>query len=231
MIDPDIRIVDLDTEGFAHLSEVLSRRAIGQKPEIHVLHDAGKVLNVVHTSSGVIAEHRGDFTDAHMRAEQILKDSDAGRVVMIDKSMILDLPAQQVELAKQSYGQGELLWKSSEAFWTSPGVATAPAPPIPSWLKLQERIQSFGDDFWAVVVASDICLVGHFEGGYLTLLTSGNPESAIEETEQRGPVPLALVCDLELFDAVLSAPDPLQKLGEVLPGATLARGIKELIEP
>lgn len=240
MISPDVRIVDLEPEGFGHVNQVLSRRAAKQGPEIHLLHDAGKVLNVVHTAEGVIADYRGNFTSPQSRAEEIRSMSGVARVILIDQSLISGLPSRLVGIASSVHSQGELLWEGAAAFWSDPGIATAPAPPIPPWPKVHDRIKSFGDDFWVLLAAWEgerpaVDLLGHFQDGYLTLITSlGNlppraeAVTALERAESLGPLPLALLCDLESLDRILSAPEPIEELRN-LTGVISARGIEELI--
>ena len=247
MIHPDISIVDIEPEGFAHVSEVLSHRGLNSGFEIQVLHDSGRVLNVVSTKEGTIQQYREPFEDGAVRAEEILSTSEASRVVLIDRSKIGGLPARLAEIAKASFGQGDFFWAGSEAFWTNPGVSTAPDPPIPPWTRLGGAIRLLGDDFWAVVASwrgeePVVCLIAHFIDGYIRLLTSldhfkmRQPRrvdalDVLRRIEEMGAVRLALLCDIDVLDEILGAQDAIEALGRASrsDGVIEARGIPEIL--
>lgn len=245
MIAPDVLIVDLEPKGFALLSELASRRVYRTASEIHLLHSSGRVLNVVHTTEGVIERFREPFDDPASRAIDILGASGAERVILIDKDSIDELSAAQVELARRVETQTELLWRANDVFFTTSGVAVAPGPSPSSWGGLFERARVIGEDYWAVLGAwSDerltVSLIARIAGGLIKLLTSADhfgerPDRSraprlIEMVEETGPVKLALGCDLEDLGRLLSADDPLAALADLIAGEVIfERGVAGML--
>ncbi|MGH2811085.1 MAG: hypothetical protein ACRDI1_00020 [Actinomycetota bacterium] len=243
LIAPDALIVDLEPEGFARLSEVASHRLYAVGHEVHVLHASGSVLNAVDTKTGVVDRFREQFDDPVVRAREILNESGADRAVLIDVDGIGDLPAKQVDLARGTATQTELLSSGNRLFWDHPAVTVAPAPPASPWPRIFERMRSLGKDYWAVLGAWSgeelfLSLIARVERGQVTLLVSADhfgerpdrPQAhrLIEMVEERGPVRVALLCDLADFERCLRAGDPFEELRS-LTGAIDTRGVAELL--
>ncbi len=246
MIAPDIAIVGLEPLGFAHLCGVVSRRERARGSEVQVLHERGDVLRVVHSEKGSINEFHESFDEPSRRATEILQSSEVARVVMLDREGLGDLSARLVELAKASATQTELLWKSSEVFWSHPAIATAPDRPRSLWNEISKRLSSLGDDFWVLLAAwrSDslfLTLAAHLENGNITTLTSvdglggprpsrGDAPELLEWAETLGNLPIVLFCDLGDLDSVLMAADVTLALATLVDeGRTIEeKGIREL---
>lgn len=246
MIAPDIAIERLEPEGFAHLCGVLSRRGRGGDPEIQILHERGEVLKVVHSEKGSIDDFNEPFEEPSRRAAEILKSSAVSRVVMLDKQRLGDLSARQVELAKASPTQTELLWNCAELFWEHPAISTAPDRPRSPWDRISKHLTSLGDDFWILLAAwrgEDLflTLAAHLEKGNITRLTSvdglggprpqrGDATELLEWGETLGDLPIVLFCDLNEMDSVLIDADPVRALATLLDEGRVIRekGIQEL---
>lgn len=223
MIAPGIEMVDFDPDGFAHVCSLLSRRE-RTRPELHVLHDSGRVLRVVHTERGTVGEFHESFDDSHRRAAEILVQSDVSRVILADRSRLGVLGARIDALGTREATQAELLWGASETFWSHPAIATSPDPPRRSLPALYERLLSLGDDWWGVLGAwreeeLAVSVVARFEAGAFTYATSAAhryPRAEalrmIEAVESQGPVRVALLCDVDSLDRILLASDPIQTL-------------------
>lgn len=231
MIAPDVLIVDLEPEGFALLSELASKRVYRTAPEIHVLHRSGKVLNVVHTTEGVIDKFREHFDDPASRAREILATSGAERVILVDKDPISELSTAQVDLARRVETQTELLWRANQMFFSAPGVAVSPKAKPSFWGAIFERAAAPRGDYWAVFGAWSeemlaVSLIARIQRGLITLLTSadhfgerpGRSQASrlIDMVEEQGPVVLALGCDLDDLKRLFSSEDPLAELSDLI---------------
>lgn len=246
MIAADVLIVDLEPEGFAHLSEVLSHRIYRTSSEIQILHTGGQVLNVVDTREGVIDRYRESFDDPQERAEEIFQEAGVKRVLVIDKSGIDSLCEAQVGLAMTIGTQTELLWRANEEFFRSPAVAVAPKPALSPWPGIFDGMKTIGDEWWMVLGAWKgedlyLSLIAKVEGGLVTFATSADGlgerprrrESGrlIEIVESRGLVAVALLCDILELERILNLEDPLGGLAglEESEGIFEVRGLVELI--
>lgn len=246
MIGADVLIVDLEPEGFAHLSEVVSHRIYRTSSEIQILHSGGQVLNVVDTREGVVDRYREPFNDPQARAEEIFREAGVQRVLVVDKSGIDSLCEAQVRLAMSIDTQTELLWRANEEFFRSPAVAVTPKPPPSPWPEIFDRMKTIGDEWWAVLGAWKgedlyLSLIAKVEGGLVTFATSADGfgerpsrrESGrlIEMVESRGPMAVALLCDILELDRILTLEDPLGELAGLEEGEGIfeVRGLVELI--
>lgn len=249
MIGADVLIVDLEPEGFAHLSEVLSHRLYRTSSEIQILHSSGQVLNVVDTREGVVDRYRESFDDPQARAEEIFQEaSETGvqRVLVVDKNGIDSLCEAQVRLAMSIDTQTDLLWRGNEEFLRSSAVAVAPEPAVSPWPRISDRLKSIGGEWWVVLGAWKeedlyLSLIAKVEGGLVTFATSadgfgerpprGQSGRLIEMVEGRGPVAVALLCDILELDRILRLEDPLGELAvlQEADGIFDVRGLGQLI--
>jgi hypothetical protein len=243
MIHPDALIVDLEPEGFAKLCEVASHRLYAVPVEIQLLHRSGEVLNVLDTKEGVLDRFREPFQDPSARAQEVLEESGAERVILIDCDAIEDLCGAQVELARTVQTQTELLWRANELFFKHPAVAVAPLPELSPWPALSAAARNL-DDYWAVLGTWEgdalfLSLIARVESGLVTHLTSADhfgvrpmrtdATKLIEAVEQRGPVDVALLCDFSQFERALTEEDPLRGLKALAEGEVIfQRGLDEL---
>lgn len=246
MIAADVLIVDLEPEGFAHLSEVVSHRIYRASSEIQILHSAGEVLNVVDTREGVVDRYRESFDDPQARAEELLREAGVERVLVVDKNGIDSLCEAQVRLAMSIDTQTELLWRANEEFLRSSAVAVAPKPAVSPWPQIFDRMKAIGGEWWVVLGAWKgedlyLSLIAKVEGRLVTFATSADSfgerpprrESSrlIEMVERRGPVAVALLCDIVELDRILTLEDPLGELAglQEADGVFEVRGLAELI--
>lgn len=241
MIAADVRMVDLDPSGFPWLCSLLARRDRAATPTLQVLHDAGRVLNVVHTVRGRVSHHREPFGDPQSRARELLVSTDAERVVLIDRSKLDNLWAEIEALARPEVSQPELLWASNDRFWSHPAVATAPAAPRSAYPWVHGWFTSLGPDWWGLVGAWRgeelvLSLVFHVRDGLVRAVTSGDAfgwprpprrraMNLVERAERLGPVPLAVLCDADAIEEASQAPGVGPALERLMADAIYHRGI------
>ncbi|MHB8718502.1 MAG: hypothetical protein ACYDAC_06385 [Candidatus Dormibacteria bacterium] len=234
MIDPDVRIIDLEPDGFALICRIASAAQRSTPTTISVLHDSG-VPVVAHHSDGeeVPPACLDRFDDPPRRARTLQAEHGVDRVVMYDRSRADDLAAHMVGNSGPHVTQLEAFWANSDSFWSSPAIAVAPPPPPNPWRVLPARLRRAGDDWWGVLALyeGDTCaasLLGHVGGGRVDILTSldhlgtgvERPVAAeagrlLDLAAPLGRVALGLACEAALFAEALSAPDPLAALADL----------------
>ena len=245
MIAPDIRVVDVEPDGFGVVCALASTYDRPTRGELHVLHDAGRVLRVVHTLTGPTSEHReplGD--DLPARAAQLRERAGVDRVVLVERSGFLALAGDLAAVGPATLDQPTVFRRSNAVFWSSPAVVTDPAPPDtgPSWERLEAHLRSLGADYWGLLAGYDgdrcaFTLVGRFVSGRLVHLTSLTPllgekrpaaadaASLVTAAERLGPVPLALVAPLDVLRGISSAADLPAALAACALQALTSRGL------
>jgi hypothetical protein len=168
VIAPGIRMEDLDEGGFALLEELVSRRDLGGGPELHVLHESGRVVSMLHTVHGPLPGPHQDVAPAdapHLRAAHgvdrvVLLDADAFDAVEDPGLVALDVP------------QPTLFATQVERFWSSPAVIADPEPVRTSWPSLARALEELGAGWVLLVVDDAIRLQGRLEAGLLTSVST-----------------------------------------------------------
>ena len=224
MITPDVAILDLEPVGFGLVCALAEARQRRGERVVSVLHDAGRVVHVVCSRDGVLDAHREPFDDAQQRAAGLLATTGADRVVLYDRTHIDDLAADLAGVPLTERSQVEVFWDNADRFWSSPAIATAPAPPHNPWRALPGLLRR-AEGAWALLALYDgddcvATLLAHVRGGLVSLLTSldhldgatrpprGDAVALVEQVEQRlGPVRLGLICDVDRFAAALLEDD------------------------
>lgn len=244
MIAPGLRVVDVEPDGFGVLNSLVSRYDRPTSGELHVLHDGGRVLRVVHTLEGPTSKHReplGD--DLPARAAELRQLAAVDRVVLVDRDGLAALSHPLSACGQAEVDQPTAFRRSHDVFWSSDAVVTDPAPPSSaSWDDLERHLQSLGDDYWGLLAGYDgarcaFTALGRFVGGQMVHLTSlqavlGDSRPAAEDAsqlvaaaEELGPVPFVLVAPLDVLRGVAIAPDLPTALSACTPQAIYARGI------
>ena len=244
MIAPGLRVIDVEPDGFGVLNALVSRYDRPRSGELHVLHDDGRVLRVVHTLEGPTSRYReplGD--DLPAKAAELRRLAAVDRVVLVDRDGLSALSHLLSACGLPEVDQPTAFRRSHDVFWSSAAVVTDPAPPSSaSWDELEGHLRSLGEDYWALLSGYDgercaFTAVGRFVGGQMVHLTSlqpvlgdarpaaGEAAQLVGAAEQLGPVPLALVAPLDVLRAVAIAPDLPAALSACVPQALYARGI------
>lgn len=245
MIAPDVRLVDLEPEGFALIGRLALSAQLAQPRTLSVLHDSG-VPVTAHDSGGAELDTAWllPFDDARARAADLLAAHAAERVVLYDRSRVDELAATVVANSTPATTQLEAFWANSDAFWSSPAIAAAPPPPANPWRSLPARLGPLGDDWWALLALyeGDTCaatMLAHLAGGRVDVVTSLDTLGAVERPHRAaagrlldiaarlGRVELVLACESAAFGEALCAPDPLTALAalDVDPRTLLSRNL------
>ena len=245
MIAPGVRVVDVEPDGFGvvcSLSSVYDRPTRG---ELHVLHDRGRVLRVVHTLHGPSQAHREPLgQDLPARARALREEAEVDRVVLVDRDALVAEADAFAAVGPGTLDQPTVLRRSNELFWSSAAVVTDPEPPCtgPSWERLEQHLRGLGDDYWGLLAGYDgercaFTLLARFVGGRVVHLTSLLPLLGIERppageagalvtaAEGLGPLPLVLIAPLDVLRAVTAAPDLPLALAACAPQALITRGL------
>ena len=244
MIAPGLRVVDVEPDGFGVLNDLVSRYDRPAAAELHVLHDRGAVLRVVHTLAGPVAEHDAHLGDDLTAAAAALRRrTGVDRVVLVDRDGLSELSHPLAACGAPDVDQPTAFRRSHELFWASAAVVTDPEPPSgTSWLALEDHLRALGDDYWALLAGYDgdrcaFTLLARFRTGQLTDLTSLQPllgdarpaapavAELVAAAEEMGPLPLVLVAPLDVLRDVAVAPDLPTALSACAPQALYARGI------
>ena len=241
MIHPEVRITDLDVDGFAHLCGVISARDMRTAAELTVLHDGGRVLQVV-GPDGAVDDVGARIDDPAARADELLASRAVDRVVLLDRSQLDDLATVVVDAAAASPVQSDLLEAAHHADWSSPGVTTAPEPPAWPWTPVQDALTELGSG-WLLLAAwrGEECalrLMAEVRAGLVARITSpaaAPARSSAIDLLKTTPIPTAvLLVDIEVLDRVLLDPRPLDALRRVLDeneGVLYTHGLEELLWP
>lgn len=248
MIAPGLQVVDVEPDGFGVVNALLSRHDRRDAGELHVLHDGGRVLRVVHTVHGPTAASRAQVgddlgDDLAERAVKLRTLTGVDRVVLVDREGFRSMSHDLAACGPQDVDQPTAFRRSHRVFWSSPAVVTDPAPPSDaSWLALEQHLRALGSDYRALLAGYDgdrcaFTLVGRFVDGRLAHLTSlqavlgdVRPVAAaaaqlLVAAETLGEVPLALIAPLDVLRGVAVAPDLPAALSSCTPQALLARGV------
>lgn len=243
MIAPGIRVVDVEPSGFGELCALVSRYDRPSRGELHVLHDRGRVLRVVHTQDGP-SQHRDHLgADLPAAAQRLRTSTGVDRVVLVDRDGLLALSPVLAAAGPSDIDQPEMLRRSTSAFWASPAVVTDPAPPsVASWQRLAEHLRRLGDDYWGLLAGydGDTCVftvVGRFVDGQLVLMTSlrsvlgddrptaAKADQLVAAAEQHGPLPLVIVAPVDVLRDVAVAADLPSALSACASSALITRGL------
>lgn len=233
MIAPDVVITDVEPEGFGLICSLAEKRQRRSERVVSVLHDAGVVQNVVCTRDGVLDTHREPFADAQQRAEQLLGETGADRVVLYDRTRLDDVAQRIAAIPATTRPQLQVFWDNADAFWSSPAIATAPAPPVNHW-RTVPNILARAEGGWALLALydGDACaatLLAEVRDGLVRRITSldairgaarptrGAATQLVDTVESHlGRVHVGLICDIADLAAAMDADD--------VPTAVLALG-------
>lgn len=226
MIAPDVFIHDLEPEGFGLICG-LAESGRGRSPRVlSVLHDAGRVVRVTDSEHGEVEAHRESFEDAAVRAAELLQVSDADRVVLYDRSRLDRLAAALSAVPATELTQQEVFWENADRFWSSPAIATAPAPPAQPWRRFAALLRDTPDG-WAILALYDgnscaATLFARIAAGVIVEITSldcldGTPRPTRENAAsiasavegELGSVRIGLACDLGAMAKALADLDPV----------------------
>jgi hypothetical protein len=178
MIAPEVRMHDLNPDGFAALNKRLSAVAWGAgEATLTVLHAGGSVINAVHSSRGVVGVEELEEPEV-MRVRHAVD-----RVLLLDRSRLGDLSSRLVDLARLSANQGELLWRAREVWNSHEAVVQSPAPEPSKWPAVSDRLARVPDDAWVVArirygEGQSFVVAGCVVGGVLVEITSSVPADA-----------------------------------------------------
>jgi len=246
VIAPDVLITGVEPDGFGLICAIAETRQRRVQRVLSVLHDDGAVVNVVCSRDGVLDAHREPFDDAQQRATALLAESGADRVVLYDRTRLDDLAAQLAAIPTTTRPQQEVFWANADAFWASPAIATAPAPPHDPW-RAVPRILRRAEGGWALLALYDgercaATLLTEVHQGLVQRITSLDaiagatrpPRSAVarlvaDVEAHLGAVRIALVCDLADLAAAFRQDDvPAAVIELARDRAILSRGLEDL---
>lgn len=227
MIAPDVLVLDMEPDGFAWLCDLARQRQSKPSTWGWVVHRAGKVV----TSSGMHLQPGSVLPDDLDRAPAaLLERSGLERVVMLDAGSTHELAQALDQVATPSATQFRLFAGSTAAFWGSPAVRTAPAPPTNPWEAVEAWLGALGHGRLVLAVYDDagdlrLSLVAEVNGGVVTKITSsegaGVPSVSrssmpdlLAHLEMEAPVTAALACSSAQFESMMADAD--------LPAAALA---------
>jgi hypothetical protein len=224
VIATDVVICDLEPVGFGVICALAETRQRRGAQVVSVLHDAGRVVHVVSSRDGALATHREPFEDARERAAELLAATGADRVVLYDRTRSDELAGELARIRFAERTQLEVFWDNADRFWSSPAIATAPAPPANPWRALPEILRR-ADGAWALLALYDgdncaATLLARIDAGRIVLLTSLDHLDGATRPPRRdaaalvgqveaglGPVRLGLICDVDRLSAALLEDD------------------------
>jgi hypothetical protein len=193
VIDPAVRIEDVDPVGFARLNAALARRDAQTRSTLTVIHRAG----VVNQAS---APNVSDIDDPDaLRAAHGVDE-----VVLLDQDGLDDLSARLADAARHAVDQAGLLAACRQIYLDHWAVTVVPRPGPSRWAPVEELVAAVPDGGW--LVGRDECwtVAAQVQGGRIVRITSHPPEDA--------HVVLTMQGTAADTDAVLLAEDPLTEL-------------------
>lgn len=245
MIAPDVRVVDVEPDGFGVLCTLAATYDRPTRGELHVLHDGGQVRRVVHTLNGPLQEHHEPLGDnLPRRAAELRELAGVDRVVLVERSGLVAQADAFAAAGPGSVDQPTALRRSNEVFWSSPAVVTDPAAPHtgPSWERLEQHLRDLGSNYRALLAGYDgdrcsFTLLAHLVQGRVVHLTSlrgllgdqrppaSDAAALVHAAETLGPVPLVLIANNQVLRDVAASPDIPAALAACGPQALTSRGL------
>ena len=142
MIACDVVVGELDAEPWGELCATVLRRRRAT-PWAYVLHQAGRVVATVPPGAGGLQP--GDVMQDPLEvAEEVRAATGRIRAVVIDRDALPDLVRQASGCATPGQPLPDLRARVAEAYWSSPGVVTAPAPRPAPWQAISEILRARG---------------------------------------------------------------------------------------
>lgn len=245
MIAPDIEIVDVEPDGFGVVCDLASSFDPAARGELHVLHDRGRVLRVVHTLTGPTRDYCEPLgEDLMARAAVLREQAGVDRVVLVDRDLLVAEADAFAEVGPATLDQPTVFRRSNAVFWSSPAVVTDPAPPdtAASWDRLADHLRGLAPDYRALLAGYDdetcaFTLLARIVEGRIVHLTSmtpliadarppsGRAQELVVHAERAGPLPLVLIASLKVLRGVTAAPDLPAALAACAPQALISRGL------
>jgi hypothetical protein len=186
VIAPGIAMIDLDPEQVAAVTRLIGARN-RQHDEIHVLHDGGRVIRAIRTSTpgpGAARLATLDLGDDLLTAAHALRqEHGVERVVLVDRQELVDLGPALAAAGPGDVDQPTMLRRSAAVFWSSPAVVTDPAPPIDPWPPVETWLQGLPSVATVFVAALEedsirLALELRIEDGRLARVWSANAMDA-----------------------------------------------------
>jgi hypothetical protein len=230
VISADVRMHDFRSPSFATLCALLVARNTAPTHEVHLLHDAGRVIAVVDTVEGPLPGPFADVVDPVASARTLREARGAARSIVAEAGALRAALAAVERGVTASWTQPSLLVALQQAFRDCAGVvADPPLPSLAGWRLLQERLAGAGDG--AVVLAArdgdawSIAIAGRLVGGVIVEATDLAPDAIASLPELDAlavalgeRVAAALVTSVEDLRRIFSSPDVATEIAAALTG-------------
>lgn len=230
MISASVRMHDFDSPSFTNLCALAARRDTARKHEVHLLHDAGRVLAVVDTIDGPVTPPFTTVSDAAGAARELRAARAADRAVVADAAALRATVAQAEATVTQAMTQPALILRMQQAFRDCAGVvADPPLPSLDGWRALEQRLRDAGDGVFVLAAGTapdwPIALCGRLVAGDIVEVTDlSAPAVAVLPALYGIPALLgerlavALVTSYDDLEATLGAADVGRAILERLSG-------------
>jgi hypothetical protein len=235
VISPQLRTHGLDSPSFATLCALVAGRDTAPRHEVHLLHDAGRVLSVVDSVAGRVAAPADVVTDAVRTAQALREQHGADRAIVADAVALREMYAAVEATVTPRTNQPALLLAHQQAFRDCAGVvADPPLPPVTSWRALEQRLRDAGDGTFLIAAGTapswQIALWGCIRDGVITDVTD-LPPAAVDLLPALYAVPallgeriaVALVTSYDGLRAILGAADVARAILDNLSGPVEVR--------
>src|SRR4051812_1798433 len=165
-----------DSPSFATLCALAARRDTASRHEVHLLHDAGKVIAVVDTVDGPRTVPGEPMTDAGATARQLRREHGADRAIVADAAVVRSALAAAEQAVSPGLPQPALMLLMQQAFRDCAGVvADPPLASLDSWRGLERRLRDAGDGMFVLAAGQaprwPVALCGRLEAGLVTEVT------------------------------------------------------------
>lgn len=228
MIACDVAVGELEAEPWGELCAAVLRRRCAT-PWAYVLHEAGRVVATVPPGAGGFAP--GDeLTDPPAAAEAVRAATGRIRAVVIDRDALPDLVREAIGLAAPGQPLPELRARVADAYWSSPGVATSPAPRPAPWRDLSETLRSRGGRLGGLLALVDgsrvvLALEAEVQDGLLVAVRSPSLGDVAAADAAGRRVEIYLRCSWAHALRVLDDPDAYRAAADLLDTAGTGHGL------
>lgn len=212
MIAGGVRMHGFETQSFARLGALAVRRQAERSHELHVLHEAGRVLSVVDTARGRLRGVWEDVTDPIATARRLREEHGVDRVVVADAEALREMLASVEADVTQAWSQPDVFLALQHGFRDCAGVVCdPPSPSLQGWDEIRRSLAVAGDGRF-VLAASDvpdwpIALGGIVEGGLIVEVADLSRDEVAMLPELSPGVVVAIVVTMEQLAAALSSAD------------------------
>jgi len=233
VISPHVRLLDVDPLLWAEVHRVFARRR--HRPAwAYVLHQHGRVVKVAAPTTPVLSV--GDRIDSPIEAARSIRSATGvERAVVLDVDHLPALVRDAAAGAEPSLMLPAWRGRVAAAYWSSPGVATDPPPPVDPWPALRAALADGAPHVCALAVLEQdsrptlavtvLAVAGVVEE--IRGLEVGDASLEAAAAQRLGGLDLVLRCEWSAFETAVATGSP-EAYAQLVEQARVHQGLDSL---